>query len=261
MPIFASNCLTGKCVLITGGLGSIGRVVVTELIAHGACVIANDILDDDDGNRIACLNKWPKSHFTYIRADVTKSDEVAGLIQSALASAGTIDIALCHAGMVQSCGVLEYSAEDWDRIMSLNLRGAFLVAQAAAKAMVERNTAGKLIFTSSWIQDVPWPNVIPYTVTKSGIRALMRGMARELAVSGIRVNSIAPGIVDVGLAKQQWDNEPDYRKRAEKAIPLGQMQSAQSVADAFLFLCSEASDYMTGTTLLVDGGCSLYPMD
>ena len=89
----------------------------------------------------------------------------------------------------------------------------------------------------------------------------MRGMARELAIYGIRVNAVAPGIVGVGLAKRQWDNEPDYRKRAEKAIPLGEMQSAHSVADALLFLCSEASDYMTGSTLLVDGGCSLYPMD
>ena len=261
MSKFANDCLAGKCVLITGGLGSIGRVVVSGLIAHGACVVANDILDDEQAKLIASKNKWPKSHFAYVRADVTKSDEVLGLIQTTLASAGKIDIAVCHAGMVQSCGILEYSEEDWDRIVKLNLRGAFLVAQATARVMVEHKVAGKLIFTSSWIQDVPWPNVVPYTVTKSGIRALMRGMARELAASGIRVNAIAPGIVDVGLAKQQWDNEPDYRKRAEKAIPLGQMQSAQSVADALLFLCSDASDYMTGATLLVDGGCSLYPMD
>lgn len=89
----------------------------------------------------------------------------------------------------------------------------------------------------------------------------MRGMARELATARIRVNAVAPGIVNVGLAKHQWDTEPDYRKRAEKVIPLGQLQSAVSVADALLFLCSEASDYMTGATLLVDGGCSLYPMD
>lgn len=261
MSKFANDCMAGKSVLITGGLGSIGRVIVSGLIAHGAYVVANDILDDEQGRIIISQNKWPKSHFTYVRADVTKSDEVLGLIQAALASAGSIDIALCHAGMVQSCGILEYSEEDWDRIVNLNLRGAFLVAQAAAKVMIERKIAGKLIFTSSWIQDVPWPNVVPYTVTKSGIRALMRGMARELATSGIRVNAIAPGIVDVGLAKHQWDNEPDYRKRAEKAIPLGELQTAQSVADALLFLCSEASDYMTGTTLLIDGGCSLYPMD
>ncbi len=114
---------------------------------------------------------------------------------------------------------------------------------------------------SSWVQDTPWPDITPYNVTKSGIKMLMRGMARELAAKGIRVNSIAPGIVAVGMAKRQGDTEPDYRRRAEKAIPLGFMQPPESVADAFIFLCSPPSDYMTGATLMVDGGCSLYPMD
>ena len=86
-------------------------------------------------------------------------------------------------------------------------------------------------------------------------------MARELAPKGIRVNAVAPGIVRVGMARRQWDTEPDYRRRAEKAIPLGALQTPESVADAMIFLCSDASDYMTGATLLVDGGCSLYPMD
>ncbi len=261
MSKFASDCLAGKSVLITGGLGAIGRIVVNELIAHGAYVVANDILDEKESRAIACENKWCAAQYAYVRADITKSEEVRGLMQATLAAAGKLDIALCHAGMVESRAILDYSEEAWDRIVNLNLRGAFLVAQASAKVMVEHKIAGKLIFTSSWIQDVPWPNVIPYTVTKSGIRALMRGMARELAVHGIRVNAVAPGIVSVGLAKKQWDNEPDYRKRAEKAIPLGEMQSPQSVADALLFLCSEGSDYMTGSTLLTDGGCSLYPMD
>jgi glucose 1-dehydrogenase len=93
------------------------------------------------------------------------------------------------------------------------------------------------------------------------MKMLMRGMALELAAKGIRVNSVAPGIVEVGMARRQWDTEPDYRRRAEKAIPLGALQAPESVADAMIFLCSDASDYMTGATLLADGGCSLYPMD
>lgn len=89
----------------------------------------------------------------------------------------------------------------------------------------------------------------------------MRGFARELASSNIRANAVAPGIVGVGMAKRQWDNDPAYRTRASKAIPLGGLQTAESVAHAFLFLCSDLSTYMTGSVLLVDGGCSLYPMD
>ena len=89
----------------------------------------------------------------------------------------------------------------------------------------------------------------------------MRGFARELATDGVRANAIAPGIVGVGMAKRQWDTDPSYRARAQKAIPLGYMQPPESVANAFLFLCSDLASYMTGSVLLVDGGCSLYPMD
>ena len=169
MFTFASDCVKGKSILITGALGSIGRVVVSKLIAHGAYVVANDVLDNEKSKLIFLENDWPESSCAYMRADITKSDEVRGLVRSALASAGKIDIVLCHAGMVQSVPILDYSEEDWDRIVNLNLRGAFLVAQATAKLMVEFKIAGKIIFTSSWIQDVPWPSVIPYTVTKSGI--------------------------------------------------------------------------------------------
>ena len=93
------------------------------------------------------------------------------------------------------------------------------------------------------------------------LRTLMRGMARELAPLGIRVNAIAPGIVGVGMAKRQWDSDPDYRRRAEKAIPLGDLQRPSRWPMHFCFSGSDASEYMTGATLLVDGGCSLYPMD
>jgi len=261
MSKFASDCLAGKSALITGALGALGCVVVGQLLAHGARVVANDILSKQEAEGIAAENRWAPDRYSYVRSDITKFGRVSALIEAALLASGKIDIALCHAGMVQACPILDYSEQDWDRITNLNLRGAFLVAQAAARAMVERDHPGKIIFTSSWVQDVPWPEITPYTVTKSGMRALMRGMARELAPSGIRVNAVAPGIVGVGLAKRQWDTDPSYRRRAEKAIPLGALQSAQSVADAILFLCSEASDYMTGSTLLVDGGCSLYPMD
>ena len=93
------------------------------------------------------------------------------------------------------------------------------------------------------------------------MKQLSRTFARELADKGIRANAMAPGIVGVGLAKIQWDTDPSYKARAQKAVPLGVLQTPESVADAFLFLCSPAADYMTGSVLVVDGGCSLYPMD
>lgn len=258
---FANDCLAGKNILITGALGAIGQVVVAALVAHRATVLANDIVSEDEARSIASVRGWPAARYRYLKADITKSEEVDRLLSAAVEQTGTLDIALCHAGMVQGCPILNYSEEDWDRIVELNLKGSFLTAKAAARTMTAQQTVGKIIFTSSWVQDVPWPEITPYTVTKSAMRTLMRGMARELAPLGIRVNAIAPGIVGVGMAKRQWDTDPDYRRRAEKAIPLGNLQTAESVANALLFLCSDAADYMTGATLLVDGGCSLYPMD
>lgn len=108
---------------------------------------------------------------------------------------------------------------------------------------------------------MPWPGIAPYGASKAALRSLTRSFARELAPHGIRANALAPGIVAAGLALHQWDTDPDYRRRASKAIPLRHLQPPQSVADAFLFLASPMSAYMTGSTLLVDGGCSLYPMD
>ena len=261
MSSFAENCLAGKSVLITGGLGAIGQALISALLSHGATVVANDVVSDQDAESAASRAGWPLARYHYVRADITKSSEVENLLTKTFQLAGNVDIALCHAGLVLACPILNYTEKDWDGIIDLNLKGSFLVAQSAAKIMVKQKTSGKIIFTTSWVQDVPWPEITPYTVTKSAMRTLMRGMARELAPQGIRVNAIAPGIVGVGMAKRQWDTEPDYRRRAEKAIPLGSLQTTESVSNAILFLCSDASDYMTGTTLLVDGGCSLYPMD
>jgi len=261
MAVFSKDCLSGKHILITGGLGAIGRVVVGRLLDLSATVAVNDVVGESQAARLIQESGWPRDRCTYFQADVTQTDQAQALVEKAVAAMGGLDVALCHAGIVESSPILDYSSEDWDRVLDVNLKGAFLVAQAAARAMVAAGVKGKIIFTSSWVQDVPWPGITPYTVSKSGMKMLMRGMARELAANGIRVNSVAPGIVGVGMAKRQWDTEPDYRRRAEKAIPLGSLQAPESVADAMIFLCSEASDYMTGATLLVDGGCSLYPMD
>lgn len=260
MTTFSKNCLEDKVILITGGLGAIGRVIVTELLAHGARVVVNDIIPEREAEH-QIQETWASDSCKYVRADVRKAKQAQFLVQRAAKVFGGLDVALCHAGIVANHSVVESSESEWDNVMSVNLKGAFLVAQAAASMMIKRKIKGKIIFTSSWVHQVPWPDITLYTVSKSGLTMLMRGMARELAIYGVRVSAVAPGIVSVGMAKKQWDTDPKYRSRAEKAIPLGFMQPPESVADAFLFLCSSASDYMTGSTLLVDGGCSLYPMD
>jgi NAD(P)-dependent dehydrogenase (short-subunit alcohol dehydrogenase family) len=253
--------LSQEIVLITGGAGAIGRVIVRVLAEHGAHVVVNDILREADAQAVLTEAGAISPHITYARADANNPDAVAAMFDQLEQSAGLPTVVCCHAGTVGVYPVDQYPLDDYDRVMNLNLRSAFVVAQAATQRWINRNLPGHLIFTSSWVDSFPWPEITPYTASKAGLRALARGFARELAPKNIRANIVAPGIVAVGLAKHQWDTDPEYRARAEKAIPLGHMQPPETVAHAFLYLCSPMASYMTGSVLLVDGGCSLYPMD
>ena len=258
---FDEDALNDCHVVISGGCGAIGVGVVKKLTDHGANVTVNDILESavaESRLRDAGANM---ENLFYVKADLTQASQVGTLVKAAQSKFGPIHTALCHIGMVIPKPLLEFETDEWDKTMAVNVKTAFLLGQATAKAMLEDGIAGHLIFTTSWVADVPWPEIGPYNASKAAMKQLMRSFARELADKGIRANAIAPGIVSVGLAKHQWDTDPSYRSRAQKAIPLGYMQPLESVANAFLFLCSPAADYMTGSVLLVDGGCSLYPMD
>jgi NAD(P)-dependent dehydrogenase (short-subunit alcohol dehydrogenase family) len=165
------------------------------------------------------------------------------------------------AGIVRTGGLLDQTEDDIDATMQANVVTSILTAQACVRRWRELDVPGNLVFIGSWVQDVPWPGIAPYSASKAAVRSLARSFAREFATHRIRANVLAPGIVGVGMAKHQWDTEPDYRRRAQRAVPLGELQSPQSVADALVFLCSPMSSYMTGSTLVVDGGAGLYPLD
>jgi NAD(P)-dependent dehydrogenase (short-subunit alcohol dehydrogenase family) len=253
--------LSACSVLITGGCGAIGRVIVRTLADHGARVAVNDILPEDEALRILVEAGIENGKVRYFQADVRQLQQVESLLQTVESVIGMPNVVCLHAGMAEAYPIDQYPVAAFDAILDLNLRAAFLAAQAATRRWIALDMQGHLIFTTSWVQDVPWPEITPYTVSKAGMKALMRGFARELAPKGIRANAVAPGIVGVGMARRQWDSDPSYRARAQKAIPLGDLQTPESVAHAFLFLCSRLAAYMTGSVLLVDGGCSLYPMD
>jgi NAD(P)-dependent dehydrogenase (short-subunit alcohol dehydrogenase family) len=261
MGCFAKDLLQDHHVAISGGLGDLGRAVVRGLTEHGARVSVNDILEDSVAAEALAREGVLAERVSYTRADLTRCSEVERFVAAARRKFGPITTTMCHAGIVLSNSLLDVSEDTWDHTMNVNLKSAFLFASESAKSMIEDGTQGHIIFTTSWVSEVPWPGIGAYNASKAGLNQLMRTFARELATRGIRANAIAPGIVAAGLAKRQWDTEPEYRIRAQKAIPLGRMQPLQSVVDAFLFLCSRAASYMTGSVLLVDGGCSLYPMD
>ena len=135
------------------------------------------------------------------------------------------------------------------------------MGQAAARKMVTSGTQGRIIFTSSWVARIPWPEIAAYTASKAGVDMLTKNMARELATHGILVNAVAPGIVAAGLAGRQMREEPQYAARAAKVIPMGQPGSPEDIAEAVVYLAGPATSYMTGSVLTLDGGCSLFQFD
>ena len=249
--------LDGRGVAITGGAGDIGAAMGEELSRRGASVTLIDRKAPEEAEPWVEWARGGSGKVRYAEADVRERET----LDEVLAGLDSFDVAIGNAGIVNSAPFLEITEEQWQNHLDVNLTGCFNLGQSAARLMVEREKPGRIIFTSSWVQEVPWPEITAYSVTKAGLRMLARQMARELAPHGILVNVIAPGIVRAGLAKRQMETEPQYARRIKNVIPLGEPQTAEQVAAATAFLCSDAADYMTGSSLLVDGGCSLFQFD
>ena len=248
--------LTGLQVAITGGAGDIGLGMARRLAADGARIVLLDRVPleqtSPDVRRLVTAGS-----LDYHEVDVR---DPAGL-HEALSTVEPLDVMIANAGTVRAAPFLEITAEDWEEQISSNLTGAFHTTQTAARLMVQRGHSGHIILTSSWVQDVPWPEIASYAASKAGLRMLARSAARELAAHRIRVNVIAPGIVAAGLAKRQLETEPQYAARVARVIPLDRFQTIEDVAGVVAFLCSSDADYLTGSVLLADGGCSLFQFD
>jgi NAD(P)-dependent dehydrogenase (short-subunit alcohol dehydrogenase family) len=248
-----SQDLADRHAAITGGVGDIGLAIGRELASRGADVVLIDIVDEAEAaTRIADLGPLPGT-VRYDVADTTDPEAVT----AALARVDGLDTAIGNAGIVRSSPFLKITPDDWKAQLEVNLTGVFHFTQAAARQMVATGTEGRIVLTGSWIGSVPWPETTAYSVSKAGLEMLARSAALELAPHHIRVNVLAPGIVNAGLAARQYREEPQYRERVDRVIPLGDMQTTPQVAQVAGMLCSPAADYITGTVLLADGGCSL----
>ena len=251
-------------VFITGGCGDIGQAVAARFIAAGARVVLADLLPEARGRRIAA--RFGPGRAFYTRCDATSAASVDRALKRAVAFLGRIDAAICNAGMVVNEPFLDVTEKAWRRTLEVNLTGSFIVAQRAARLMV-RNPRGKLgrrgaiLFTGSWVQEMPWPEGASYCSSKGGQQMLMKVLAQELAARGITANIVAPGIVYAGLSKKIYDRNPVFRRRVGETIPLRRLCSAEEVAGAFVFLAGDDGAYITGTTLTIDGGAALVRRD
>jgi NAD(P)-dependent dehydrogenase (short-subunit alcohol dehydrogenase family) len=253
--------LSGKTALVTGGIGDLGNEMALHLAQAGGAVVLWDLPGEAEAAERIQRVSANGGRVLYQQVDVRNRSSVDSAIDTLVAQLGGIDIVCANAGIVESMPFLDITQENWIRHLDVNLTGVFNVAQAAARKMVANGTQGRIIMTSSWVSEIPWPEITSYTVTKAGVNMLVKQMARELAIHGIRVNAVAPGIVRAGLAGRQLREEPAYAARVAKVIPLGEPGTPVEIAQAVVYLAGPHTEYMTGTILLLDGGCSLFQFD
>lgn len=247
-------------VLITGACGDIGRAIASTFAERKAYRLA--LCDVVPIGRAAKVLEPLHQHAAtvfYRQVDITDSDAMRAFTDSAAEELGGIDICIANAGIVERGNLIDLDPEAWRHQIEVNLTGSFLTAQASALAMRRGNRPGHILFISSWVQDAPRARIGAYCASKAGLKMLAKCLALELAPHQIRVNLIAPGMVDAGLTGQNLQKNPHRRPEMEASIPLGRLISAEELARAVVMYCSEDAAYLTGTTLLVDGGSSLFP--
>ncbi len=245
--------LAGKVALVTGARRGIGRAIALALAGAGADVAVCDLVADDyQLNAVAQeIQKLGRRALT-VQADTSQKEDVDRMVQKVANQYGGIDILVNNAGIVILSPILEMPEKDWDRLFEVDLKGYFLCAQAAGRKMVERKK-GVIINIASQLAFKVEAEMGAYSVAKAGVVMLTRVLARELGKFGIRANSVAPALVRTEFSRHAW-GDAEALKLVEASLPLGRVAETTDLVGAVLLLASDASSYITGHTILVDGG-------
>jgi glucose 1-dehydrogenase len=261
----AQRPLNNQKALVTGASSGIGEACAIALGAAGATVIVNYNSDEAEANRVVETIRKNGSDAIAIRADVSSEEQVKAMFQEMIQRCGTIDILINNAGLQRDASFEQMTLQQWNTVISVNLTGQFLCAREAVREFLRKgvvpsvsSAAGKIVCMSSVHEVIPWGGHVNYAASKGGIMQLMKSMAQELAPKKIRVNSIAPGAIKTPINRAAWET-PEAEAALLKLIPEGRIGLSGDIARAAVWLVSDASDYVTGTTLFVDGGMTLYP--
>jgi glucose 1-dehydrogenase len=257
--------LVGQKALVTGANSGIGRGVALALGQAGADVAVNYVVGDDAANAVAGEIRRAGVHAVAIQADVSSEAQVASMFDRMIQEFGTIDILVANAGLQRDAAFHDMTLEQWNTVLGVNLTGQFLCARAAVREFLRRGVvasvscaAGKIICMSSVHQEIPWGGHANYSTSKGGIKMLMESLAQEVAPKRIRVNGIAPGAIRTPINTSAWQTKEAYAQLMT-LVPYGRIGEPEDIARAVVWLASDYSDYVVGTTLYVDGGMTLYP--
>lgn len=257
--------LPGQPALVTGANSGIGKAVALGLAAAGADVVVNYISNPEAADEVAHEIEAMGRHALAIKADVSREDEVVAMFAKAVDHFGTLHIACSNAGLQRDSPFDRMTLEQWNTVIGVNLTGQFLCTREATREFKRRGLVeavsvalGKIICMSSVHQEIPWAGHANYAASKGGVMLLMKSIAQELAPYRIRVNSIAPGAIRTPINTAAW-NTPQAYKDLMTLVPYKRIGEPEDIARAAVWLASDAADYVTGATLFVDGGMTLYP--
>ncbi|MEW8646605.1 MAG: SDR family oxidoreductase [Candidatus Thiodiazotropha endolucinida] len=260
-----SDLLAGQRALVTGANSGIGAAVARGLAMAGAKVVINYVVNESDA--IKLVNEIEKSggDAMALYGDVSHEGDVQAMFNQMIDAWGSIDILVNNAGIQRDAPFVDMTLAQWNKVMDVNLTGQFLCTREATKEFVRRGVvtelscaAGKVICMSSVHEVIPWAGHVNYAASKGGVMMFMQSVAQELAHQKIRVNGIAPGAIRTPINRNAWET-PDAEASLLKLIPYERIGDPADIAKAVVWLASDESDYVTGTTLFVDGGMTLYP--
>jgi glucose 1-dehydrogenase len=257
--------LKGQVAIVTGAGSGIGAAVAIALAQEGATVAVNHPNVPGPANEVVEQIKAGGGNAFAAAADVSSEAEVAAMFRDVISTHGTVDLLIANAGLQRDAAFTKMSLADWQFVLNVNLTGQFLCAREAAREFLRRGVdpsrskaAGKIICMSSVHQVIPWGGHCNYATSKGGVMLFMKSIAQELAPHRIRVNAIGPGAIKTEINRSAWET-PEAEAALRTLIPYDRVGVPEDIAQAAVWLASDESDYVTGTTLFVDGGMTLYP--
>jgi len=257
--------LKGKNVLVTGGSSGIGQAIAVRFAQYGANVAINYLRQPEEAHDTeeqihACVHKVRQQGVqdVLVGGDVSSEDDVVRMVREAAEGLGGLDILVNNAGIQISRPTEELSSADFDRVLAVNLRGSFMCAREAIRNFLADDKPGSIVNISSVHQIIPKPNYLGYSTSKGGMQNLTRTLALEYAARGIRVNGVGPGATVTSI-NRAWIDDPVKRAQVEEHIPMRRAGDADEMAGVTCFLASDLAAYITGQTLFVDGGLTLFP--
>jgi glucose 1-dehydrogenase len=265
MKITNHQPLAGQVALVTGASSGIGMGVAKALAMAGASVGVNHPNTPEPANQVVEEIRAAGGKAIALAADVSDESQVRAMYAELFAEYGTIDILVANAGLQRDANLIDMSLAQWQFVLNVNLTGQFLCAREAVREFLRRGivaersvAVGKIICMSSVHEVIPWAGHCNYAASKGGIMLMMKSLAQELAPHRIRVNSIGPGAIKTPINRMAWET-PEAEAELLKLIPYDRVGLPADIAKAAVWLASDESDYVTGITLFVDGGMTLYP--